>query len=256
MCFANFAGAVEDLRLATTTSVENSGLLDYLLPDFERLCDCRVRVLPVGSGKAMKLGERGDVDLMLTHAPPVEKKFIAAGYGVDRRVVMHNYFVLIGPPNDPAGIVGKNTMNAMHTIVKQRVRFISRGDDSGTHKKEMALWRQLDFSAADFERDWYISSGGGMGQVIVMADQLRAYTLSDIGTFLFFRGRTDLAVLSHDEPHLANIYSVMRVNPKRHPQTQAALATRFIDWLLAEQTQKRIGEYRLLGDSLFIPAKQ
>ena len=250
------ASATAQLRLATTTSIENSGLLDYLLPDFELLCDCRVRVLPVGSGKAMKLGERGDVDLLLTHAAKTEEEFIAAGYGVDRRIVMRNYFVLIGPPDDPANISSQSTIDAMRIIAEQNVRFISRGDDSGTHKKEEELWQLLDMSATDFAPSWYISAGVGMGQVLVMADQLRAYTLSDIGTFLFFRERTDLAILSLDEPQLANIYSVMRVNPQRNAHTQTELAIHFIEWLLSAPTQKKIGDYRLLGTPLFIPAKE
>lgn len=248
------AAAEERLRLATTTSVENSGLLAYLLPSFERDCGCRVLVISVGSGQALELGRRGDVDVLITHAPADEIRFIADKFGVDRRVVMYNSFVLLGPKDDPAG-VGAETeiLAAFANIAAHQAAFVSRGDDSGTHKKERQIWRQVEIYAGDidFDAHWYISAGVGMGQAIVMANELSAYVLSDRGTFLYFRDRTDLRVVQEDHPPMLNPYSVMRVNPARHSHVNAVLAGRFIDWLQSAATQARINAYHLRGENLF-----
>ena len=249
------ATAADALRLATTTSVENSGLLDYLLPDFERQCDCQVRVLPVGSGKALVLGRRGDIDVLITHAPEDERRFVREGYGVDRRPFMFNQFILLAPPDNPAGIKDGDTITtALAAIARHRSPFVSRGDDSGTHKKEQELWERTLRSGArvDFSEPWYISAGVGMGRAIVMADELQAYVLSDGGTYLHFREQVRLAqVGSPDSPSLTNHYSILRVNPERHPHTNDALAVRFVEWLTSEATRARINAYRVRGKPLF-----
>ncbi|MDM5147936.1 substrate-binding domain-containing protein [Candidatus Persebacteraceae bacterium Df01] len=254
LCAAAVSTAAADrsLLLAVTTSTENSGLLGYLLPDFKKQCDCEVRVLAVGSGKALVLGKNGDVDLLLTHAPDDEERFIAEGFGVDRRAVMYNDFVIVGPPHDPADIGGLNIADALFRLSKkQESSFISRGDESGTHKKERTLWENLAIFPAG---DWYVSAGTGMGQVLLIANELRAYTLSDRGTYLAFRDKIDLRIVVENFPLLRNPYSVMRVNPQRHPHTQVELASHFADWLVAPATQQRIGKYRYHGEQLFVPS--
>jgi len=241
------------LRLGTTTSVENSGLLERLLPTFEKKCACVVRVIPVGSGRALELGRRGDIDVLLTHAPADEKRFIADGYGAERRVVMHNYFVLLGfSPLKAGGI-----LKALAQIADNKLRFVSRGDDSGTYKKETELWRQASRLAAveaDATGAWYVSAGVGMGQAIVMADELRAYVLSDYGTYLYFRDKVTLRPLSRPQPLLENPYSVMVVNPARHSHINADAARLFSSWLLTEEAQQMIADYKIGNERLFFPA--
>lgn len=253
-------GEESELRLATTTSLENSGLLGHLLPAFERQCGCRVRVIPVGTGKALELGRRGDVDILLVHAPAAEAQFIADGYGVDRRPIAYNYFLLLMPPQDPAGVSGEtDLLAALRAIAERQALFLSRGDDSGTHRKELALWRQVQArggAAVVRERPWYIEAGIGMGQAIMMADQLGAYVLSDTGTYLYVRDKVQLAPLQLPEtPLLYNPYSVIRVSDRRHPHTQTRLARQLADWLRHPDTRRRIADYRLFGNPLFIPAE-
>ena len=247
------AAQTPQIRLATTTSVENSGLLPRLLPAFESLCECEVLALVVGSGRALALAERGDVDLTITHAPTAEAAFVADGGGIDRREIMRNDFILIGPPDDPAQAGGDDIFAALRAVRDRRARFVSRGDDSGTHIKETGLWRRMGFSPSSFAPEWYVAAGVGMGQAILLADELRGYTLSDRGTYLFFRDRVDLIPLVENHPPLENPYSVMRVNPARHPRLRADLAARFIDWISSPPIQKRIGAYRIGGRVLFTP---
>lgn len=244
-----------ELRLATTTSLENSGLLDYLLPGFEQQCSCRVRVIPVGSGKALELGRRGDVDAVLVHAPAAERQFIADGYGVDRRQVAYNHFILLAPPGGAAQ--GGDILSVLQDIAARRAKFLSRGDDSGTHKKELALWRQLqqrkNISVAR-SREWYIEAGVSMGQAIVMADELGAYVLSDSGTYLHFRDKVRLRPLPLPSSELLyNPYSIIRINERLHPHANSRLARRFADWLQSPATRRRIAAYHLLGEPLFAP---
>lgn len=243
------------LRLGTTTSVENSGLLGRLLPVFEKECACVVRVIPVGSGRALELGRRGDIDALITHAPADEKRFVADGHGAGRRPIMHNYFVLLGPPSSPAPT--GDILPLLAAIADRRLPFVSRGDDSGTHKMELALWRQarrLEAVGADSGGEWYFSAGVGMGQAIIMADELRAHVLSDYGTYLYFRGKTELRPLSRRQPLLRNQYSVVRVNPARHSRVNGALSRLFADWLVAEPAQRLIANYVVGGERLFFPA--
>ena len=243
------------LRLATTTSTENSGLLNHLLPTFEAECECTVQVLPVGSGRALKSGEFGDVDVVMVHSPRDEEAFVAAGYGIDRRAVMHNDFVLLGPPGDPAGIAGSTRIIAgLRAISDVQAPFVSRGDNSGTYRKEEELWEQVKRVSSvpiNFEPSWHLSAGTGMGQAILVADQKEAYILSDRGTFLFFQDKVDLEILIENEPRLNNPYTVITVNPARHPHINAKLAKRFSDWIVSETAQNLIAGYRVKGEQLF-----
>ena len=252
------AAAAEVLRLATTTSLENSGLLAYLLPDFERRCRCRMHVIPVGTGKALALGRRGDADVLLVHAPAAEADFIAAGYGIVRQPIAYNYFLLLSPESDPANAAASSDIfAALDDIIAARALFLSRGDDSGTHKKELALWRRLEEKnggAVVRSSDWYIESGSGMGQAIVMADELGAYTLSDVATYLHFSRRVRLVPLKLPPAQtLYNPYSVIQVNPARHPHIQTELAEQFTAWLSEPATRQRIADYRLFGEPVFFP---
>lgn len=245
------------LRLATTTSTENSGLLQHLLPEFEGMCACRVLVMAVGTGKALRIAEAGDADLVLVHSPEAEKAFVAAGHGVGRRRVMHNDFVLAGPPGDPAGVAGQgDIVRALGAIARARAPFVSRGDDSGTHSKELSLWALLDAEAGTEnrrDREWYLETGVGMANALLVADQKRAYILSDRGTFLFLSDRVDLAIMADgaDDARLHNPYSVIAVNPERHPHTDHALASEFVRWLVSSGTARRINSYKVRGEQLF-----
>lgn len=245
------ARAAETLRLATTTSTQNSGLLDELLPVFEKESGIRVHVIAVGTGKALRMGASGDVDGVMVHAPGAEMKYVREGAFVMRRPLMHNYFVLLGPPEDPAHASGAaNVAEALRRIAQGRLPFVSRGDGSGTHIKETALWRE---AAIEPKGKWYMEVGQGMGQALVIANQKQAYTISDDGTFFAFKSRLGLAIHSKKEPSLRNSYSVMAVNPEKHPHVQFALFKRFIEWLTAPAAQGRIGAYQRNGRLLFTP---
>ncbi len=248
-CLCQGAFAVEHLRLATTTSTENSGLLAVLLPPFEKANDCQVDVIAVGTGKAIKLGETGDVDVLLVHARKLEDKFVAEGYGVDRRDVMYNDFVILGPAADPAGIAGlKDAAAAMNKIAAAKATFVSRGDQSGTNVKEKELWADAGIKPAGA---WYLEAGQGMGEVLTMADQRQGYTLSDRGTYLAYKGKIDLKVLTEGDKRLFNPYGVIAVNPAKYPHTKFQLAEKFIDYLVSPEGQGVIKNYRRGGDELF-----
>jgi tungstate transport system substrate-binding protein len=239
------------LRLATTTSTENSGLLNVLIPPFEKANNCKVDVVAVGTGKALKLGERGDADVVMVHARAAEDKFVEQGFGIYRRDLMHNDFVIIGPAKDPAGI--KGTANAIETFKKialGKAPFISRGDNSGTNKKEKYIWKEAGIKP---EGKWYIEAGQGMGAVLRMADEKKAYTLSDRGTFIAFEDKIDLVILSEGDQILYNPYGVIAVNPKKNPGVKFKLAEKFIDYLTGPKGQKIIGSYKLKGKQLFFP---
>ena len=241
--------SLEHLRLATTTSTENSGLLMALLPPFEKANDCQVDVIAVGTGKALKLGEAGDVDVVLVHAPALEEAFVAAGHGVDRRDVMYNDFVLLGPAADPAGIAGMGDVAAaMKKIAASDRAFVSRGDKSGTHYKELELWKAADISPAGKD---YVEAGLGMGEVINMATELQGYTLADRGTYVAYRSKTDLKILVEGDERMFNPYGVIAVNPKKHPHVKIELATKFMDYLVSPQGQQAIAAYNKNGEPLF-----
>lgn len=242
------------LILATTTSTYDSGLLDYLLPDFEQRYRVQVEVVAVGTGQAMKLGQDGNADVMLVHAPAQEDAFMAAGHGTRREDVMYNDFVLVGPPNDPAAIKGlQSAAEALAKIGQARARFISRGDASGTHAKEQELWQAANLEPAG---QWYLSVGQGMGEVLTMADEQQAYTLSDRATYLARKKQgLRLEILVEGDPVLFNPYSVIAVNPEKSAHIQAKLANTFIDWLLSLPTQRKIAEFGVaeFGAPLFVP---
>jgi tungstate transport system substrate-binding protein len=250
---ASPALAVEHLRLATTTSTENSGLLAELLPPFEQANDCKVDVIAVGTGKAIKIGETGDVDVVLVHARSKEDKFVADGFGVDRRDVMYNDFVMLGPTGDPAGIQGmRDAAAAMGKIAAAKATFVSRGDDSGTHTREKQLWKAAGVSPSG---DWYLEAGRGMGEVITMATERGGYTLSDRGTYLAYMTKTDLKIAVEGDPGLFNPYGVIMVNPAKHPHVKAGLTQKFMDFLVSEQGRQLITSYKVNGNQLFYVAK-
>ncbi len=260
------------VRLATTTSTDNSGLLSVLLPPFEKKFGVKVDVIAVGTGAALKLGENGDADLLLVHAPAREEAFIAAGFGVNRRPVMYNDFIIIGPKDDPAGVGGEQDAGeALKKIAGKKSPFISRGDDSGTHIKEQSLWKGTSLPLKEIEKmivkkgkerevqfvapvgEWYISIGQGMGAALMMADEKRAYTLTDRGTYLAYRDKIDLSVLSEGDSRLHNPYGTIAVNPERYPEVNYFGAMELIAWLTSPEGQKIIGDFRKGGELLFHP---
>ena len=251
MILAASAQAEQRLRLATTTSTDNSGLLAERHPPFEAMSGIKVDVIAVGTGKALKLGQNGDVDLVMVHAPRAEMKFVDSGFGVERLPIMHNDFVIIGPPSDPADVLGaQNLADVMTRISASSAGFISRGDDSGTHKKEMGLWRASSISPSG---DWYLSVGQGMGAVLQIANEKLAYTLSDRGTYLAYRGKLELEVMYQGADELLNPYHVILVNPKRHPHVNTDLAVKYVEFLQGEKGQAIIGNFKVGGEQLFYP---
>jgi tungstate transport system substrate-binding protein len=245
------ANGQDRVRLATTTSVQDSGLLTYLLPHFEKLCDCRVDVIAVGSGQALKLASNGDVDLVVTHDPQAEMKFVLDGFGIGRRTFMVNDFVILGPAADPGGIRGmRDAAAALAKIQKSGVPFVSRGDESGTHAKEKRLWQKAGIKP---EGSWYLEIGQGMGAVLTMAEEKQAYALCDRATYLARRNRLRLQVLVEGDQELINSYSAIQVNPARFPAARSESARRLIDWFCSPEGQQRIGEYTIGGRRLFTP---
>jgi tungstate transport system substrate-binding protein len=245
------SGDRDTLRLATTTSTHNSGLLEVLLPPFEKAHGAKVAVLAVGTGKALKLGENGDVDVVLVHAPDAEKRFVEAGFGVDRRAVMHNDFVVIGPAGDPAGVANAGSAREAFALLAQgKAPFISRGDESGTHKKERAIWQLAKITPAG---TWYIETGQGMGDVLMMTDEKKGYTLTDRGTWLAYAAKLDLGILFQGDSVLHNPYGVIAVNPERHPRVNRDLARKFMDYLTGPEAQGIIATFRKNGQQLFHP---
>jgi len=243
------SGASGDLILATTTSTVDSGLLDVLLPDYEETSECSVKALGVGSGEALELGSQGNADVLLSHSPDAEEEFMAAGEGRRRDAVMHNDFVLVGPPGDPAGVAGAPTAaEAMARIAEAGSTFVSRADESGTNAKELDLWEEAGVTPG---WDGYEETGQGMGETLTIASQLQAYTLSDRGTFLATDG-LDLIVLTQGSEDLLNFYHVIVVD---HADTNRDCAEEFADWLLTPATQELIGEFGIeeFGRPLFVP---
>jgi tungstate transport system substrate-binding protein len=236
------------MRVGVTTSTRDSGLLKELLPAFEEAQNVEVQVIAVGTGKALKLGQLGEVDALIVHAEKSELAFMSAGFGSRRVQVMVNYFILAGPREDPAKVRNLGPLEALQQIQKSQHKFISRGDNSGTHKKELLIWGQT-------KRVWenYIESGQGMGRTLIMADQLKAYTLTDIGTFLKMKSKVELIRLSKDHPPMKNPYGAMVINPKRHPKVKAQLANKLLDFLISQEAQKKIGGYQINNQALFTP---
>ena len=239
------------LTLATTTSTRDSGLLDVLVPMFESESGTQVNVVAVGSGQALELGRRGDADVLLTHAPDAEEQFMDEGYGSARRAVMHNDFVIVGPPDDPVGLADETTVaEVFKKLAENEATFISRGDESGTHMKETAIWQNAE---VDPDGEWYISAGAGMGAALRMASEMRGYTLSDRSTYLAQREMLELAILFEGDATLRNPYTVIVVSSERHPHVNEKAAVAFADFLTSEDAQAVIDGYGVeeFGESLF-----
>lgn len=251
MCLATLASAGESMKLAVTTSFHNSGLAEVLLPRLEADTGITVRLLVVGTGQALKLGRAGDVDAILVHSPAAETAFVSDGYGTHRREIMYNDFVLIGPRNDPAGIAKAGTAaQALGAISSAETRFVSRGDDSGTHKKELSLWSTAAANPDDFG-SWYRPTGSGMGAALNTAAAMQAYILSDRASWLNFKNKRDLKLLFAGDPVLFNQYGYIPINPDRHGHVKAGLATRFEAWLTGPTARDLINGYTIDGETLF-----
>ena len=259
--FSTFAFAQEkSIVISSTTSTQDSGLLGHILPLFKSKTGIDVKVVSQGTGQALDTGRRGDADVVFVHAKPQEEKFVADGFGVKRYPVMYNDFILIGPKSDPAGIKGsKDIVAALKTIKTKSAAFISRGDKSGTHAAELALWKiaAIDIAGADkSSKDlgpWYKEIGQGMGAALNTASASNAYVLADRGTWLAFKNRGDLVIVVEGDKRLFNQYGVMLVNPAKHPTVKKELGQQFIDWLVSGEGQKAIANYKINGEQLFYP---
>lgn len=252
LSFASPGLAQQALRLSTTTSTENSGLLKHLLPAFEAQSGMKVHVISVGTGKALELAKNGDVDVTLVHARPSEDKFVMEGHGVERRDVMYNDFIIAGPVSDPAGIKGMNDVHAaLRKIVETKARFISRGDNSGTNQMERAYWKEIGRKPAGSA---YVSAGLGMGEVLTMAAEMQGYTLTDRATYIAYRARTGLAVLVEGDRRMFNPYGIIAVNPERHRHVNFKGAMQLIEWITSPAGQQRIAGFRVDGQQLFFPS--
>jgi tungstate transport system substrate-binding protein len=230
-----------DLLLVSTTSTQDSGLLDVLLPAFTAETGNQVQLIAVGSGQALKIGAQGNADAILLHSPEAEKEFVAKGFGVDRRLVMHNEFVLVGPPSDPARVRGEAPVEALKKVYHSGVTFVSRGDESGTHVKELALWRKADLDPRSM--DWYLETGQGQGATLSVASEKSGYAITDRGTFLAYRSNVDLEILVEGDPFLLNVYHVISVNPEKFPGVNYEAAQAFADFITTEQGQDIIAAF-------------
>ena len=244
------------LMMATTTSTDNTGLLDYLAPKFKEATGIELKWTATGTGKALKLGENCDVDVLMVHAPPAEKKFVSHGFGVDRREIMYNDFVIIGPAMDPAGIKGKSIKDTLQTVTAKHAVFVSRGDNSGTHKKELSLWKAADLPVPEKE-NWYVQTGQGMLATINIAAERNGYTMTDRGTYIKyednFEGNPPLKILVQGDAELLNQYSVIAINVTHCPKANSVMAKQFIEWIAGAEAQKLIKDFKLLGKPLFTP---
>jgi len=244
----------KSIVVASTTSTQDSGLFEYLLPLFKKKTGITVKVVAQGTGQALDTGRRGDADVVFVHAKSAEEKFLAEGQGVQRFPVMYNDFVLIGPKSDPAGIKGmKDVARAFQTIKEKQASFISRGDRSGTHIAELKLWKDAGIDIGKDKGHWYKSIGQGMGAALNIANASNAYVLSDRGTWIHFKNKGDLQILVEGDKRMFNQYGVMLVNPAKHPKVQKDLGQRFIDYLISPEGQKDIANYKIDGEQLFYP---
>lgn len=252
-----FAG--KTLFMATTTSTDNTGLLDYLSPHFTKDTGIELKWTATGTGKALKLGMNCDADVLLVHAPPAEKKYVEDGYGTDRIEVMYNDFIIIGPASDPAHIKGKSVSDALKSIKNKQTNFSSRGDNSGTNKKEILLWKNSGMDVPDKEK-WYVQTGQGMLSTINIAEERNSYTMTDRGTYIKYEnnngGNPPLKIHVEGDAGLKNQYSVLAINKNNCKDAKYDLAMSFSKWMSGENAQKLIGEFRLMGKQLFIPNAQ
>jgi tungstate transport system substrate-binding protein len=243
------------ITVASTTSTENSGLFAEMLPKFTEKTGIEVRVVAVGTGQSIRLAENGDADVLFVHHTPSEEKFVEEGYGVERFDVMYNDFVIIGPAADPVGLRGMNDVaKALAAIREAEAPLASRGDDSGTHKKELGLWQAAGLDASTFDATWYRETGSGMGATLNTASGMNAYVMSDRATWLNFGNKGDLEILLEGDERLFNPYGIILVNPERHPHVKAEMGQQFIDWVVSEEGQQVIADYRIQGEQAFFPS--
>jgi tungstate transport system substrate-binding protein len=253
-CTLSAVAADRFITVASTTSTENSGLFRHLLPLFQQDTGIEVRVVAVGTGQAIELAQRGDVDVLFVHHRPSEEKFVAEGFGVTRFDVMYNDFVVVGPRADPAGVQGMpDVAAALGQVAAKHAIFVSRGDDSGTHKLELSLWKAAGVDVSAASGTWYREAGAGMGATLNTASGLEAYSLTDRGTWISFKNRGNLAILSEGDSRLFNQYGAILVNPKKHPHVKATDSQTFIDWLLSDKGQQAIAAFRVEGEQAFFP---
>jgi len=243
------------IRLATTTSTDNSGLLKFLLPQFEKDSHYKIQVIAVGTGKALRMGRDGDVDVLLVHALNAERKFVTDGYGDKRFPVMYNDFVIVGPKSDIRSLANSETIiGAFQKIAREEKRFISRGDDSGTHKKELSLWKETKTMPNGKNDRWYLEAGQGMGKVLQMAGEMDAYTMTDRGTWLALGSKLPLAIAFEGDSKLFNPYGIIAISDKKYPDINKAGAMAFINWITSEKGQHLIGQFKVSGKTLFTPS--
>ncbi|MBU1161839.1 MAG: substrate-binding domain-containing protein [Proteobacteria bacterium] len=258
VCLLPVSSSAEEklLMMATTTSTDNTGLLDYLAPKFKEATGIELNWTATGTGKALKLGENCDVDILMVHAPAAEKKFVSDGFGVDRREIMYNDFVIIGLAADKAGIKGKSIKDALQTVKAKQAVFVSRGDNSGTHKKELSLWKAADLPVPEKE-NWYVQTGQGMLATINIATERNGYTMTDRGTYIKYedtmKGNPPLKILVEEDAVLLNQYSVIAINVKHCPKAKYDTAKQFIEWIAGAEAQQLIKDFKLLGKPLFTP---
>jgi tungstate transport system substrate-binding protein len=253
---AAYAPAIAEDRsivVASTTSTQDSGLFGYLLPIFKAKTGIEVKVIAQGTGQALDTARRGDADVVFVHAKSQEEKFLAEGFGVKRFDVMYNDFVLIGPRSDPAGVKGNDIETALKTIQAKGTPFVSRGDRSGTHAAELALWKQAGIDIAAGKGPWYREIGQGMGAALNAASGMNGYVLSDRGTWISFKNRGDLQIVVEGDKRLFNQYGVMLVNPEKYPSVKKELGQAFVDWLISPEGQAAIAGYKIDGEQLFFP---
>jgi tungstate transport system substrate-binding protein len=249
---ATSPASARDIKMATTTSTENSGLLKVLLPKYEARCNCKVQVISVGTGKAMELGKNGDVDVVLVHARESEDKFVADGHGVDRRDVMYNDFIVVGPRLDPANLRAQSgVIDAFKVLGQGRSRFISRGDNSGTDQMEKSYWREAGVAP---KGAWFLSAGMGMAEVLTMAGEMQGYTLTDRATYGAYRDKTGLEIVVAGDPKMFNPYGIIAVNPKKYPAINYDGAKDLIEWITSPEGQKALAAFKVNGDQLFFPS--
>lgn len=243
----------ETLKLAVTTSFESSGLAEIILPEIQKDTGIEVQLIVVGTGQALKLGSQGDVDAVLVHAKKAEEQFLADGFGTRRTEIMYNDFILVGPKADPAGIAStKDVVAALKSIEAAKADFVSRGDDSGTHKKELSLWTSAGFDAKSFDSGWYRAVGAGMGAALNTAAGLNAYIIADRASWLNFKNKADLVIASEGDPRLFNQYAYLTINKEKFPNVKSDLSDKLEAWLVSDKGQKMIGDYEIAGQQLFV----
>ena len=253
-CVVAFSAKAAEIKVAVTTSFHNSGLSDILLPEIQAETGLVVQLIIVGTGQALRLGRSGDVDAILVHSKVAEEEFVAKGFGTHRREIMYNDFVIIGPNDDPAKANQAETVTkVMGSIASSQSLFISRGDDSGTHRKELTLWTSAALDPETFEANWYRAVGAGMGAALNTASGMNAYIMSDRASWLKFKNKGELALLFAGDPTLFNQYAFLPVNPNKHPHVKNDLAVSLENWLVSDKGQKLIGDYMIDGEVLFTP---